>query len=251
MPESGFSSFMSSPAGGAAVQGGFSIGGNLFSAREAKKANRRTVNLYRENRDWEEKMSNSEWQRGVADMVAAGINPMLAVQQGGASTPNTQAPTIQPVAKWSKVGESVSKNPAQLLAMQQAAANVKLTQANAYKTEKEGDITAFQAYPDVIGPEWDRKMDLLRAQIATEVQRGRLTAAQQQQIEEMLPITKMLETARRKLTEEQSTSAAQTRRLEGLTEPELQATKRWFEEMGASGRVMDFINKAITLWGRK
>lgn len=39
------------------------------------------------NRDFQERMSNTSWQRGTKDMMAAGINPMLAFQQGGASSP--------------------------------------------------------------------------------------------------------------------------------------------------------------------
>jgi len=70
----------------AAAIGGGLIGGalNFASAKDATKVNRENM---RENMAFQERMSNTSYQRAVKDLEAAGLNPMLAYTQGGASTP--------------------------------------------------------------------------------------------------------------------------------------------------------------------
>lgn len=46
------------------------------------------------NREWQEHMSSTAYQRAVEDMKKAGLNPILAFANGGASTPGGSAGTI-------------------------------------------------------------------------------------------------------------------------------------------------------------
>jgi len=120
---------------GGPIGGGLGAGlGGFFDQSGANEYNSAEAAA---NRNFQANQSATSYQRGMADMKAAGLNPMLAYSQGGASVP------VGSAASFSNNVDSSGSNASHVQSAQAAAAasNASAVSANAAQQQAMAAIT--------------------------------------------------------------------------------------------------------------
>lgn len=211
-------------AWGAILGAAASLAGNLIGSNAQKSANRTNVALQREQQNWEERMAGTAVQRRMADLKAAGINPMLAAKDG-ADTPNVAPAQVQSTGRqWENLGQQASTALQLKWGLMQQQADIDYTGAKT--TEAQTAAGVNRETQDMVANQSDYYAAQKEASMATAAN--------------LVQNTKNLEASLNKMGEETKQIIANTR----LTELNYDQAKRMND---ALYQAQQFINRGMEL----
>lgn len=166
------------------ITGGAALLGSLFSSNSSAQQNQANIQMQKEtnqmnivenqkNRDFQQQMSSTAYQRASTDMQAAGLNPMMMFGSGSAAsspaggTPNIQAPRGDPHAGMAQMGDAIGK----------AVSSAVAAKTFDKMTQEISNLQTQQALTSAVTRTEEERPASIRAQVATEKERAKYTRA--------------------------------------------------------------------------
>lgn len=126
---------MLASAGMAAVQ----LGGSALQYYGQRETNQANAEQAQRQMDFQERMSNTGYQRAVEDLRAAGLNPALAYSQGAANSPTGASAVMS--NPWNGAAQNAASTVQTMLNIQRQKAEIETLQATAHRTRVEAAAT--------------------------------------------------------------------------------------------------------------